>query len=151
MNLLSMLPFFPLYYGGNTKFTPIHVSEIAELIYSLISLLGFVKSPRIFWILYSLKICLTFFLSITVFLLKKHVFIFDFRAIMKNPKFYQKQKLRQTIVGCLLSVPVLSGGPECSPTTPFPLRKHSESSSQGNILRWSGVVLVLGKIGLEPE
>ena len=37
MSLLSMLPFFPLYYGGNTKFTPIHVSELAELIFYIIS------------------------------------------------------------------------------------------------------------------
>ncbi len=37
MSLLSMLPFFPLYYGGNTKFTPIHVSELAELVYYIIS------------------------------------------------------------------------------------------------------------------
>ena len=37
MSLLSMLPFFPLYYGGNTRFTPIHVSELAELIFYIIS------------------------------------------------------------------------------------------------------------------
>jgi len=37
MSLLSMLPFFPLYYGGNTKFTPIHVSELAELVFYVIS------------------------------------------------------------------------------------------------------------------
>ena len=37
MSLLSMLPFFPLYYGGNTKFTPIHVSELAELVFYIIS------------------------------------------------------------------------------------------------------------------
>ncbi len=37
MSLLSMLPFFPLYYGGNTKFTPIHVSELAELIFYIVS------------------------------------------------------------------------------------------------------------------
>ena len=37
MSLLSFLPFFPLYYGGNTKFTPIHVSELAELIFYIIS------------------------------------------------------------------------------------------------------------------
>ena len=28
MSLLSMLPFFPLYYGGNTKFTPIQEKHI---------------------------------------------------------------------------------------------------------------------------
>ena len=27
-----MLPFFPLYYGGRTKFSPIHASDIASLI-----------------------------------------------------------------------------------------------------------------------
>ena len=37
MSLLSILPFFPLYYGGNTKFTPIHVSELAELVFYIIS------------------------------------------------------------------------------------------------------------------
>ena len=37
MSLLSVLPFFPLYYGGNTKFTPIHVTELAELIFYVIS------------------------------------------------------------------------------------------------------------------
>ena len=30
MSLLSVLPIFPLYYNGKTKFTPIHVSELAE-------------------------------------------------------------------------------------------------------------------------
>ena len=37
MSLLSVLPIFPLYYGGKTKFTPIHVSELAELIFYVIS------------------------------------------------------------------------------------------------------------------
>ena len=37
MGLLSVLPFFPLYYDGKTKFTPIHVSELAELIFYVIS------------------------------------------------------------------------------------------------------------------
>tara|TARA_Y100001980_G_C14504646_1_gene280312 strand:- start:267 stop:1211 length:945 start_codon:yes stop_codon:yes gene_type:complete len=37
MSLLSLLPFFPLYYDGKTKFTPIHVSELAELIFFVIS------------------------------------------------------------------------------------------------------------------
>ena len=32
MSLISMLPFFPLYYGGRTKFSPIHASDIASLI-----------------------------------------------------------------------------------------------------------------------
>ena len=37
MSLLSVLPIFPLYYGGRTKFTPIHVSELAELIFFVVS------------------------------------------------------------------------------------------------------------------
>jgi NADH dehydrogenase len=37
MALLSLLPIFPLYYGGKTKFSPIHVSDVAELIFYIIS------------------------------------------------------------------------------------------------------------------
>jgi uncharacterized protein YbjT (DUF2867 family) len=37
MSLLSVLPIFPLYYYGKTKFTPIHVSDLAELIYYVAS------------------------------------------------------------------------------------------------------------------
>ena len=37
MSLLSLLPFFPLYYNGNTKFSPIHCSDLTEIIYNLIS------------------------------------------------------------------------------------------------------------------
>ncbi len=37
MTLLSFLPIFPLYYSGNTKFTPIHCSDLTEIIYSIIS------------------------------------------------------------------------------------------------------------------
>ena len=36
MSLLSVLPFFPLYYGGNTKFTPIHVSDLANIHYKIL-------------------------------------------------------------------------------------------------------------------
>jgi len=36
MTLLSLLPFFPLYYEGKTKFSPIHVSEICEIILQVI-------------------------------------------------------------------------------------------------------------------
>ena len=32
MSLLSVLPIFPLYYAGKTKFTPIHVSDVVEII-----------------------------------------------------------------------------------------------------------------------
>ena len=37
MTLLSRLPFFPLYYNGNTKFTPIHCSDLTDVIYQVIS------------------------------------------------------------------------------------------------------------------
>tara|TARA_B100000029_G_C17479229_1_gene924934 strand:- start:57 stop:998 length:942 start_codon:yes stop_codon:yes gene_type:complete len=36
MSLLSLLPFFPLYYNGSTKFSPIHCSDLTEIIYKLI-------------------------------------------------------------------------------------------------------------------
>ena len=37
MTLLSRLPLFPLYYGGGTKFTPIHCSDLTDTIYYVIS------------------------------------------------------------------------------------------------------------------
>jgi uncharacterized protein YbjT (DUF2867 family) len=37
MTLLSRLPFFPLYYNGDTKFTPIHCSDLTDTIYYIIS------------------------------------------------------------------------------------------------------------------
>ena len=37
MTLLSRLPFFPLYYNGTTKFTPIHCSDLTDCIYHVIS------------------------------------------------------------------------------------------------------------------
>ena len=36
MTLLSILPFFPLYYGGSTLFRPIHISDLIEIIYQVI-------------------------------------------------------------------------------------------------------------------
>ena len=39
MSILSVLPVFPLYYNGDTKFTPIHASELAEIIFHIISIL----------------------------------------------------------------------------------------------------------------
>ena len=36
LSLLSLLPIFPLYYNGKTKFSPIHVSEICEIIFNVI-------------------------------------------------------------------------------------------------------------------
>ena len=37
MTLLSRLPLFPLYYGGGTKFTPIHCSDLTDVIFYAIS------------------------------------------------------------------------------------------------------------------
>jgi len=37
MTLLSRLPFFPLYYNGDTKFTPIHCSDLTDTIFHVIS------------------------------------------------------------------------------------------------------------------
>ena len=36
MRLLNILPFMPLYYGGKTKFTPIHVSDLANIIFEIV-------------------------------------------------------------------------------------------------------------------
>ncbi len=36
MSLLSMLPIMPLYYNGNTKFSPIHVTDLVDVIFNLI-------------------------------------------------------------------------------------------------------------------
>ena len=36
MNLLSILPVMPLYYGGKTKFTPIHVSDLSDIIFKIV-------------------------------------------------------------------------------------------------------------------
>ena len=36
MTLLSLLPVFPLYYSGKTKFMPIHCSDLTEIIYQII-------------------------------------------------------------------------------------------------------------------
>ena len=37
MSLLSKLPFFPLYYGGRTRFAPIHASDLTDTISYIIS------------------------------------------------------------------------------------------------------------------
>ena len=37
MTLLNRLPVFPLYYGGTTKFMPIHSSDLVDIIYNVIS------------------------------------------------------------------------------------------------------------------
>ncbi|WP_415308577.1 complex I NDUFA9 subunit family protein [Candidatus Pelagibacter sp. Uisw_099_02] len=37
MTMLNRLPFFPLYYNGDTKFTPIHCSDLTDTIYHVIS------------------------------------------------------------------------------------------------------------------
>ena len=36
MTLLNRMPFFPVYYRGDTKFMPIHVSDLTEIIYQVI-------------------------------------------------------------------------------------------------------------------
>ena len=37
MTLLNRLPVFPLYYNGNTKFSPNHCSDLTDVIYNVIS------------------------------------------------------------------------------------------------------------------
>ena len=37
MTMLNRLPFFPLYYNGNTKFAPIHCSDLTDIIQYVIS------------------------------------------------------------------------------------------------------------------
>ena len=37
MSLLKNLPIFPLYYSGNTKFMPIHCSDLVDIIFHVIS------------------------------------------------------------------------------------------------------------------
>ena len=37
MTLLSRLPLFPLYYNGDTKFAPIHCSDLTDIIHQVIS------------------------------------------------------------------------------------------------------------------
>ncbi len=37
MTLLNRLPFFPLYYNGDTKFMPIHCSDLTDIIFHIIS------------------------------------------------------------------------------------------------------------------
>ena len=36
MTLLNRLPFFPLYYNGNTKFTPIHCSDLTDVMINIV-------------------------------------------------------------------------------------------------------------------
>ena len=36
MTLLNGLPFFPIYYNGNTKFSPIHCSDLTDVIFNVI-------------------------------------------------------------------------------------------------------------------
>ena len=37
MSILNILPFFPLYYNGETKFMPIYCSDLTEIIYQVIN------------------------------------------------------------------------------------------------------------------
>jgi len=36
MSLLNLMPFFPIYYNGKTKFSPLHVSDMSQIILSII-------------------------------------------------------------------------------------------------------------------
>jgi len=36
MSLLSLLPFMPIYYGGKTKFAPIHVADMVQIIFDVV-------------------------------------------------------------------------------------------------------------------
>ena len=36
MSLLSLLPFMPIYYGGKTKFAPIHVTDMVQIIFDVV-------------------------------------------------------------------------------------------------------------------
>ena len=36
MSILSVLPLMPLYYEGKTKFTPIHVTDLSDIIYAIV-------------------------------------------------------------------------------------------------------------------
>ena len=38
MSLLSRLPLMPLYYNGNTKFSPIHVTDLVDIIFDMVEL-----------------------------------------------------------------------------------------------------------------
>ena len=37
MTLLNRLPLMPLYYNGQTKFSPIHVSDIVDIIVEMVT------------------------------------------------------------------------------------------------------------------
>ena len=37
MSLLSILPIFPLYYNGKTRFSPIHCSDLTDILFCVIS------------------------------------------------------------------------------------------------------------------
>ena len=37
MTLLNRLPLFPIYYNGKTKFSPIHCSDVTDIVYHIIS------------------------------------------------------------------------------------------------------------------
>ena len=36
MSLLSLLPFMPIFYGGKTKFAPIHVTDMVQIIFDVV-------------------------------------------------------------------------------------------------------------------
>ena len=49
MSLLSILPIMPLYYGGKTKFTPIHVSDLSSIIYDIVQKKNLWGNNRVYW------------------------------------------------------------------------------------------------------
>ena len=36
MTLLNRLPLMPIYYNGKTKFSPIHVTDLVEIIFGVV-------------------------------------------------------------------------------------------------------------------
>ena len=52
MTLLNRLPIFPLYYNGDTKFMPIHCSDLTEIIYQVI--FQNIRPGKIYCILFSI-------------------------------------------------------------------------------------------------
>jgi len=36
MSILNLLPIFPLYYNGNTKFTPVHATDVSDIIFNIV-------------------------------------------------------------------------------------------------------------------
>ena len=47
MGLLNLLPIFPLYYNGLTKFSPVHATDVSEVIFKIISNETYSKSIEV--------------------------------------------------------------------------------------------------------